>query len=552
MCFHSLVELHVPTVLDALATRQPDVPALVQGDCALTYAGLSERTDRLATVLLAHGVGRRARHEDVAPWESPHEHVALYLLNCPEYLEGMVAAWKAGATSMNVNYRYVADELAYLLEDGRAAAVLVHRRFLPTLAEVRDRLSNPPRLVLVVDDDTGHPLPPWATPMDGALAAATGEIPSGVRAAWSGDDRYLCYTGGTTGSPKGTLWRQDDLLRAALGVGRRDGTPFASLDEVLDAANPRLCTLPAPPMMHGAAHWNALSCLLAGGTVAMQRVVDRFDPDDVLDAVEAHAASSLLLVGDPMARPLLGALGRRESPPPSLRHVVSGGAVLSPSVRDQFLAAVPGLRVIDVLGSTESGRQGVASADAASPAPSGFRPASSSVVLSEDLSHRLTAGDGAIGWLAQTGRVPLGYLGHPERTAATFPVVDGLRHAVPGDRARLLADGTVELLGRDSACINTGGEKVFAEEVEVALTSHPEVVDAVVCGRPSERFGQEVVAVVQMADGATATDKDLRTHAGAELARYKLPRAFVRVPLVVRSPSGKADYRWAAAQVASP
>ena len=179
MCFHAPVDLHVPTVLDALAVRQPEVPALAQGGRTLTYAGLSDRTDRLATVLLAHGVGRRRRHEDVAPWESPHDHVALYLLNCPEYLEGMVGAWKAGATSMNVNYRYVADELAYLLEDGRAAAVVVHRRFLPTLAEVRDRLPEPPRLVLVVDDGSEHPLPAWATLLDDALATATGAVAAG-------------------------------------------------------------------------------------------------------------------------------------------------------------------------------------------------------------------------------------------------------------------------------------------------------------------------------------------------------------------------------------
>ena len=543
------VELHVPTVLDALAVRQPGAVALAQGGRTTTYADLAERTDRLAAVLLAHGVGRRAGHEDVAPWESPHEHVALYLLNCPEYLEGMVGAWKAGATSMNVNYRYVADELAYLLEDGRAAAVVVHRRFLPTLAEVRGRLTDPPRLVLVVDDGSDHVLPEWTTPLEGALASAPGGVPDDVRARWSGDDRYLCYTGGTTGSPKGTLWRQDDFLRAALGVGRRDGSPYRSLDELLAAANPGLSTLPAPPMMHGAAHWNALSCWMAGGTVVMQQVVDRFDPDDVLDTVAAHGCSSLLLVGDPMAQPLLGALGRRDAPPPSLRHVVSGGAVLSPTVRAGLLDAVPGLRVIDVLGSTESGRQGVASADAGSPSPAGFRPADTAVVLSEDLSRRLGPGDPEVGWLAQTGRVPLGYLGHPARTAATFPVVDGVRHAVPGDRARLQADGTVELLGRDSVCINTGGEKVFAEEVEVAITSHPAVADAVVCGRPSERFGQEVVAVVQLLDGASTTDEELRAHAGAHLAGYKLPRAFVRVPLVVRSPSGKADYRWAAAQV---
>ncbi|MFM7062265.1 MAG: AMP-binding protein, partial [Actinomycetes bacterium] len=524
----------------------------VQGARTTSYAELAGRTDRLASLLLAHGVGRRAAHDEVAPWESPHEHLALYLLNCPEYLEGMLAAWKAGATTMNVNYRYVADELAFLLDDGRARAVLVHRRFLPMLADVLGRLADPPRLVLVVEDGTDHPLPAWATPLEEALAAADPGVPDGVRSAWSGDDRYLCYTGGTTGSPKGTLWRQDDFLRAALGVGRKDGTPYGSLEDLLDAANPALRTLPAPPLMHGAAHWNALSCWMAGGTVVLQEVVDRFDPDDVLDAADRHGASSLLLVGDPMARPLAAALAHRDAPPATLRHVVSGGAVLSPGVRQRLLDLVPGLRVLDVLGSTESGRQGVATADAARPDPGGFLPARTAVVLSEDRSRRLRPGSAEVGWLAQTSRVPLGYLGHPDRTAATFPMVDGVRHAVPGDRARLQADGTVELLGRDSVCINTGGEKVFAEEVEVALTSHPEVVDAVVCGRPSDRFGQEVVAVVALADGATVTDDALCRPAGQHLARYKLPRAVVRVPEVVRSPSCKADYRWAAARVLSP
>jgi fatty-acyl-CoA synthase len=306
--------------------------------------------------------------------------------------------------------------------------------------------------------------------------------------------------------------------------------------------------------MHGAAHWNALSCWLAGGTVIIQGVVDRFDPVDVLDTIEQRGATSLLIVGDPMARPLVDVLrdearAGRTRDLSSLRHLLSGGAVLSPHLKADLLALLPGLTIVDVLGSTESGRQGVARSSAGDTTPGSFAPSATSTVLSADLTRRLEPGEAELGWLAQSGRVPLGYLGDPEKTASTFPVVDGVRCAVAGDRAVLLPDGRIELHGRDSVCINTGGEKVFAEEVETALKAHAAVLDAVVCGRPSLRWGEEVVAVVSLRPGSTVSDDELRDTAGAHLARYKLPRAIVRVDHVVRAPSGKADYRWARAQV---
>jgi 3-oxocholest-4-en-26-oate---CoA ligase len=285
--------------------------------------------------------------------------------------------------------------------------------------------------------------------------------------------------------------------------------------------------------------------------VIIQEVVDRFDATDVLDTVERHQVTSLLVVGDPMARPLVDTLrseradGRRRDLE-SLRHLLSGGAVLSPLVKNELLELLPAVSIVDVLGSTESGRQGVARSTVDRPAH-GFLPSASAVVLAADRSRRLVAGDAELGWIAQTGRVPLGYLGDPEKSAETFPIIDGSRHAVPGDRARLLADGSIELHGRDSVCINTGGEKVFAEEVETALKTHPAVVDAVVCGRPSPRWGEEVVAIVQLRPGASPTDEELRDAAGAHLARYKLPRAVIRQPSLLRAPSGKADYRWARA-----
>jgi fatty-acyl-CoA synthase len=561
------MELNVAAACEAIAAAHPDRDCVVAGGRAWSWAEVQDRTRRLAAVLIGAGLGRHddesatpsadgAGLADAARWTSPQDHVALYLHNGNEYLEGMLGSWKARCAPFNVNYRYVADELRYLLDDSGARAIVVADTFAPVLEQVLPTLQRPPVLVLQVRDGSGNTLIEGALEYEAALSAADPALDPELVASWSGDDLYLCYTGGTTGMPKGTMWRQADFVVAALGVRRRDGTDHESLDELVAGAKGTVRALPAPPLMHGAAHWNALSCWLAGGTVIIQDVVDRFDPLDVLDTVEAQRATSLLVVGDPMARPLVDQLRTeraegRTRDLSSLRHVLSGGAVLSPTTKDQLLELIDGLTIVDVLGSTESGRQGVAQVRSGGDTSGGFSPSATAVVLGEDLSRRLRPGDDELGWLAQRGRVPLGYLGDPEKTMATFPVIDGERYAVAGDRARWRADGTIELHGRDSVCINTGGEKVFAEEVETALKTHPGVLDAVVCGRPSERWGEEVVAVVAMRPDATASDEELRDAAGEHLARYKLPRAIVRVPEVVRAPSGKADYRWARSQAAT-
>jgi fatty-acyl-CoA synthase len=549
------MELSIAAATEAIATAHPDRTALVTASGRWTWAELSERTRRLAAVLVEAGLGHHGTTGDPRS-SSPHDHVALYLLNGHEYLEGMLGAWKARCAPFNVNYRYVADELRYLLDDAGTAAVIVHERFTPVLAEVLPTLRRPPALVLQVRDGSGHGLLPGALDYEAALAAVDPSLDPDLVDAWSGDDLYLCYTGGTTGMPKGTMWRQADFVVAALGVRRRDGQDYEDLDQLVGDAHGRVRALPAPPLMHGAAHWNALSCWLAGGTVVIQSVVDRFDPVDVLDTIEQHRATSLLLVGDPMARPLVDVLADERSRGRTrdlscLRHLLSGGAVLSPHLKRELLDLLPGLTIVDVLGSTESGRQAVARSSGADQVAATFAPSSTATVLSADLTRRVDPGEAELGWLAQSGRVPLGYLGDPDKTARTFPVVGGQRYAVPGDRAVLLPDGTVELHGRDSVCINTGGEKVFAEEVETAVKTHPAVLDAVVCGRPSSRWGEEVVAVLALRPGVEVTDEELRDTAGLHLARYKLPRAFVRVDTVQRAPSGKADYRWARS-VATP
>ena len=527
---HNVAALH-----EAIAVAVPERDCIVAGGVTRSWAAVTDRTRRLAAVLATAGLGRHDRGTapggGVAPWESPHDHVALYLHNGHEYLEGMLGAWKARAVGINVNYRYVAGELAHVLGDSRAAAVVFGGAFAATLAEVAPGLPAL-RLLLQVDDGSGAPLLPGARWYEDALAAAVPAEPRGL----SPDDRYILYTGGTTGLPKGTLWRQGDFLATALGVR-------GSVSEIVAAAGTRrdLRVLPSAPFMHGAAHWNAISAWVSGGTVVVQDDPAHLDPADVLRTCERERVTSLQIVGDSFARPLLDELDAHDYDLSHLRFLLSGGAVLSPPVKARLAARLPGLRIVDVLGSSETGRQAVAGGSG--PA---FRPERTTVVLSGDRTHRLAPGDDEIGWLAQAGRVPLGYLGDPARSAATFPVIDGVRHAVAGDRVRLLADGTVELLGRDSVTINTGGEKVFAEEVEQVLGDHPAVADVVVAGRPSERWGNEIVAVLSLRPGKPRpADDELRAHCRAALARYKVPKAFHWVGRVARSPAGKADYAWA-------
>ncbi len=536
-------ELNLALVHEAIAAAVPDRECIVWRDRRLTWAAVTDRTRRLAAVLADHDLGIHRARGPRRGWSSPHDHVALYLHNGNEYLEGMLGAAKARCAAVNVNYRYVADELRHVLADSKARAVVYHAAFASTLAEVVDDLPDL-RLLLQVEDSSGAPLLDGALPYETALAAAVPQAPAGL----SPDDLYILYTGGTTGLPKGVLWRQADFLATCLGIA--DSTESL----VATAKRSSLRVLAAPPFMHGAAHWNVVSAWCAGGTVVIQDVPSRLDPDDILRTVAREAATSVLIVGDAFARPLADALRAGRHDVAGLRFLLTGGAVLSAAVKEELLALVPGLRIVDVLGSSETGRQGVHSSTADTGASTGtFRPEPTSVVLSEDRTRVLEPGDPELGWLAQAGRVPLGYLDDPDKSERTFPTVAGVRYAVAGDRARVLADGTVELHGRDSVTINTGGEKVFAEEVEQALKRHPGVFDAVVVGRASERWGQEVVAVVQLRpEAADASDDELRDAAAPHLARYKLPKGFVRVPRIERSPSGKPDYRWAATVAGGP
>jgi acyl-CoA synthetase (AMP-forming)/AMP-acid ligase II len=527
-------------MFEAVAGAYPERECIIFRDLRLTYADVLDRSRRLAHVLADAGLGARSERDGLAGHESHQDHIGLYLHNGNEYLEGMLGAYAARVAPFNVNYRYVAEELLYLLRDSGARGLIFHSRFAPVLAEILDQLPDL-TVLLQVADGSGEALLDGALDYEAALAAAD---PGPLDVVPSPDDLYILYTGGTTGMPKGVLWRQADFIAACLGVAQ------TTTQLVETARTSTLRALPAPPFMHGAAHWNAISAWIAGGTVVIQDDPVRLDPADVLATIRREQATSLLIVGDAFARPLVDELRTGRHDASGLRFLLTGGATLSASVKDDLLELLPDLRIVDVLGSSETGRQGVHQSDRRRGASTGtFERSPTAMVLSEDRTRLLEPGDDELGWLTQTGRVPLAYLGDAEKTARTFPVVDGVRHAIAGDRARVLADGSLELHGRDSVTINTGGEKVFAEEVEQALKRHPAVFDAVVVGRPSERWGQEVVAVVQLRpDQLDVTDAALRDVAGEHVARYKVPKAFVRVPVVVRSPSGKPDYRWAAAQ----
>ncbi len=532
----SHMELSVADIHEAIAASRPDEDCLVFRDRRLSWAEVTERTRRLANCLIGRGLGVHRERSTLQGHETGQSHMAIYLHNGNEYLECMLGAFKARVAPFNVNYRYVAEELRYLLTDARAEAVVVHSQFAPVLAEVLPDLPTL-TLILQVADDSGNALLPGAVWYEDALAQSSADKPPVTP---SPDDLYILYTGGTTGMPKGVLWRNGDANIECFG-----GSAADTIEGIVAEATGGLKALLAPPFMHGAGHWMSFRTWNAGGTVYVQSVPDRLDPIDVWSMIEREALNFLLIVGDAFARPLLDELARGTYDLSTLTVLLSGGAPLSANLKDEFLKHLPTLMIVDGLGSSEAGGQ-LSHVSAGSGATTGtFAITAGNHVLSENLDRELAAGEDELGWLAKSGRLALGYLGDPTKTDRTYPVVDGIRYAVPGDRARLRADGIIELHGRDSVTINSGGEKIFAEEVEAAIKAHTGVYDCVVAGRPSERWGNEVVAIVRTREGYDVDEASLLAEAERHVARYKLPKAFVFVPEIVRSPSGKADYRWA-------
>lgn len=528
---------------ESIADLIPEREAIVTTTRRLAWRELQLRTRRLAHLLAAAGLGCHRERSQLEPWESGQDHVGLYLYNGHEYLEGMIAASRARAVPFNVNYRYVDEELLYLFRDSNARAIIYHASFAPRLAAILPQLP-PMALLLQVDDGSGEALLPGARDYETALAAAPD---TRLDVQPSDDDLYIVYTGGTTGMPKGVLWRQHDIFYAAMG-GRLPGSePVASLEDLLSRVpyGEMMRILPAPPFMHGAGHWTAFINLHQGGTVIVPNQVRKLDPDDIWSTIERERAFSISIVGDAFARPLVDQLRAKSYDLSCLRVIGSGGAILSPGLKRALVDLLPDVMVVDGFGSSETGAQGSSTMAAGSETPAAFHMDEHTVVLDPELERVLEPGEESLGWLARAGHIPLGYLGDRAKTEKTYRVVQGKRFAVPGDRARIEPNGAIVVLGRDSVCINSGGEKIFAEEVETALKTHPAVQDVLVIGTPNERFGQQVTAVVSLRPGQQANAADLREAAALHLARYKLPRDVVFVDQVVRAPTGKPDYRWA-------
>ena len=529
------------TVADAIGEQT----FLVWRGRRLSYAEVDRRVDGFAHFLTSVGLGCHTERDGLAGHESGQDHLGIYLRNGNQYLESMIGSFRARVAPFNVSYRYVEDELLYLLTDSAARALVYPAEFAPRVAAIRDRLPHLEVLIQVADD-SGHELLPGAVDFEEVVATPP---PANGMPTPSGDDLYVLYTGGTTGMPKGVLWRQHDIFLSSMG-GRPWGsdTPLASYEELADKARASagaVSMMMIPPFMHGAAQWAAFNAVTMGGRLIIPDDVERMRPDQVLRLVESEKVLGLPVVGDAIARPLLDEIETGRYDLSNLFTITNGGAPLSPTVRERLLTALPHLMLLDAVGASESGAQmSTATTAGASTEPATFTPQFDTAVVSAELDRVLQPGEGK-GWLARRDLIPLGYLGDAAKTAKTFPTIDGVRWSVPGDRANVLEDGRIQLLGRDSVTINSGGEKIFVEEVERAIAAHPSVYDVVVVGRPSERWGSEVVAVVQFAEGAEATDEELVDVCRSAIARYKIPKAFIRTPKVMRSPAGKADYRWA-------
>lgn len=513
-------EWNFADVWQTVAGAIPDEPAQLHGDRRIDWSECDRRADGIARRLLAAGLTR-------------HDKVALYLYNTPEYLEAAFAAMKAALVPVNTNYRYKQDELHYLWDNADAAAVVFDGEFTETVDGLRARCTKV-KLWLHVGPDC----PPWASSYEKAAASATGRcVPPWGR---SGDDPIFIYTGGTTGRPKGVMWRQHDLYMASNVTNDPPEADAAFVRERVRTLTQRPVGLPAPPLMHGTAFVFACTILNRGGIV-VTLPEQRFDAVRLLEAIVAHGVTDLCIVGDAFCRPIVDVLdaapGRYDLS--KLRAMSSSGMMWSQEVKARLLTHAPQLVMIDFLNSSEASGMGRSVSSKRSGAKGARFELGKNAFVIDDDGKPIAAGSGKVGRVAVRGIVPMGYYKDPEKTAATFPVIDGVRCAVPGDYATVEADGTITLLGRGSVSINTGGEKVFPEEVEEAIKTYPGVQDAVVVGVPDPRLGQVVAALV----AGTADADAIKAHVRGKLAGYKVPRHVMVAESVERAATGKAGYK---------
>ncbi len=497
-----------------------------------TYAEMEARANRLAHFFASRGVG-------------PRDHVGIYALNSVEWVETAWAVFKLRAVWININYRYVKDELRYLLTNADLVALVHQASFGP---QVQELLPDLPRLttVVTIDDGSGEAVPLEAVPYEEAMASGSPERDFEPR---SGDDHYVLYTGGTTGLPKGVVWRHEDVFYAlGGGVDPVTNTRVQRPEEMVEKGRGGQVTLlPIAPLMHGATQWAVMGQSFQGNRIVL---VPKFEPHEVWGLAERERVNSIMITGDAMGKPLVEALDDPGSDYDlsSLMALTSSAALFSAPVKDAFFEHLPDILITDAVGSSETGNNGMAvmgkGGTAMKSGPT-VHILGETVVLDENLQP-VPPGSGIIGKIARTGDIPLGYYNDPVKTAEVFITVGDRRYVMPGDFATVEADGSITLLGRGSVSINSGGEKIFPEEVESAVRAHPDVFDAIVVGAPDERWGQRVAAIVQPRPGRQPSLGEIQDHCRASIAGYKLPRRLHVVDTIVRSPSGKPDYRWAA------
>ncbi len=528
------MQFNLADLFEDVVDHVPDRQALYAEGRRLTFRELDERANRLAHHLMSAGIGAG-------------DHVGCHMMNGTEYLETMIALFKIRAVPINVNFRYVTDELHYLYTDADLVAVVYDTEFADRVAAVAPRVPSIRHLVAVGPVD-GVELPAGSVRYDEALAAESGDR-SGFPQR-SADDLFVIYTGGTTGMPKGVMWRQEDLFFAGMGGGYPAGEPLARPEDAgpRALANSPMVSFPAPPLMHGAAELGSFINFLGGGKVCLIR---RYTGHGALALIEQERCNTMTIVGDAMAVPIVEALAERSYDLSSWLALASAGALLSQPLRDRINELVPHVYINDSYGSSETGYNG--SAPPGSKASDGLRFTINARTRVFDADRKpVEPGSGTVGRVAQRGHIPLGYYGDPEKTAETFVTIDGERWVLLGDMATVDADGSMRFLGRGSVCINSGGEKIYPEEVEGALKSHPAILDAIVAGIPDERWGQRVAAVLQLQAGHPApTQEEIQEHLATRIARYKVPRFLHVVDQMQRSPSGKPDYGWAAGVLAT-
>ena len=533
------MEFHVADIFEAVADNIPDREALTLGSTRLTYSELDRRSNQIAAMLKSLGIKKE-------------DHIGIYAFNCIEWIETMIGAFKIGAIPININYRYVEEELAYLINNADIVGIIYQKQFEKLLNNIKTRTKNLKHYISI-EDGTINPEINLKT-FDYHILMENSSIER-VNFERSADDIYVIYTGGTTGLPKGVMWRQEDVIMTlGGGIDHLTGEKFSSAEAMSKKClGEPIVALALAPLMHGAAQWQTFNSFFSGWKLIFNSQKS-FDAEYIWNLIAEEKVQNLTITGDAMGRPLADALNimlKKGLNLDSLIILTSTAAVFSSSIKDQFLELLPNLMIIDGVGSSETGSTGFNIYSKGSKqkdsggGPSFSRP-KHSVILHPETKKPLDTNDtSTIGYLARSGNVPIGYYKDPLKTASTFIEADGEKYSIPGDYAKFEADGQITLLGRGSVSINSGGEKIFPEEVEAALKSHPEVFDCLVVGKKDNKWGQKVVAVIQSRNNSKIDPDSLKDHCKTYIANFKFPKEFFYVDEIKRAPSGKPDYPWA-------